>query len=216
MAPARSGGRVKYARRRSPETALQRPASGWKALNGKGGTRPRARLAPGMPAASLRRRETAAGERPRTAGRSSPSTCGCCRRRRARTAGRRARPRGQRGSDDAGAARRSTRNGSGEHSLARARRASRSRRGYGPRRSRRAERQWGRQAGSGTAERGRRAGRRRAVHRLSTPGPLTRCCSTPNAAGRRQTAREGTGAPLQPGPVGPLCRASTRVCGGSW
>ena len=71
--------------------------------------------------------------------------------------------------------------------LASARRASPSRRGYGPRRSRRAERQWDRQAGSGTAERGRRAERRRAVHRLSTPGPLTRCCSTPNAAGRRQT-----------------------------
>ncbi len=215
MAPARSGGRVKYARRRSPEAALHRPASGWKALNWKGGTRPGARWLRGMPAASLRRRETVAGERPRTAGRSSPSTCGCCRRRRARTAGRRARPRGQRGSDDAGAARRSTRNGSGEHGLATARRASPSRRGYGPRRSRRAERQWGRQAGSGTAERAGGQGGAVLCTVLSTLGPLTRCCSTPNAAGRRQTARERTGAPLQPGPVGPLCRASTGVCGGS-
>ena len=165
-----------------------------------------------MPAASLRRRETVAGERLR-------KLQDAVRHRRAAAAagdvpgrrGRRARPRGQRGSGDAGDARRSTGNGSGEHCLATARRASQSRRGYGPRRSRRAERQWGRQAGSGTAQRGRRAGRRRAVHRLSTPGPLTRYCSTPNAAGRRQTAREGTGAPLQPGPVGPLCRASTRV-----
>ncbi len=115
-----------------------------------------------MPAASLAAAGDGGGRAPEAVGRSSRS-------RRATAAagdvpgrrGRRARPRGQRGSGDAGAAHCSTGNGSGEHCLARARRASRSRRGYGPRRSRRAERQWGRQAGSGTAERGRRAGRRR-------------------------------------------------------
>ena len=96
MAPARSGGGVKYVKRRSPDAALHRPASGWKALHWKGGTRPGARWLRGMPAASLQWRETVAGERPRLRG--------AVRHRRAAAAaidvpglrGRPARPRGQR------------------------------------------------------------------------------------------------------------------------